>query len=214
MTIGFAAMVCTCLAVAASPRSLLAPAFLLLGISVGVPMSAVTLFIGREFPERCAPLLTFLNFSWSIGALAAPSLPRAFLCIIRTALRTSSSPSPLPSLLSRARSFSETDLNPRGLFPTLAATQRSTSSLFSPSLRSFRSALKTPSPHGCLPTPFACPPPDSSWPLPQPPSTGRDFFLLAASRLCSCCAPRLCVSSALPLRSDSCLRCFSNSRLP
>jgi MFS transporter, FHS family, glucose/mannose:H+ symporter len=72
MTIGFAAMVCTCLAVAASPRSLLAPAFLLLGISVGVPMSAVTLFTGRNFPERCAPLLTFLNFTWSIGALAAP----------------------------------------------------------------------------------------------------------------------------------------------
>ncbi len=72
ITIGFAAMVCTCLAVAACPRSLLAPAFLLLGISVGVPMSAVTLFVGRAYPARCAPLLTFLNFSWSIGALAAP----------------------------------------------------------------------------------------------------------------------------------------------
>jgi fucose permease len=72
ITIGFAAMVCTCLAVASCPRPLLAPVFLLLGISVGVPMSAVTLFTGRNFPERCAPLLTFLNFSWSIGALAAP----------------------------------------------------------------------------------------------------------------------------------------------
>jgi FHS family glucose/mannose:H+ symporter-like MFS transporter len=54
------------------PHYLLAPAFLLLGISVGVPMSAVTLFVGRAYPARCAPLLTFLNFSWSIGALAAP----------------------------------------------------------------------------------------------------------------------------------------------
>ena len=72
ITIGFAAMVCTCLSVAACPRSLLAPAFLFLGISVGVPMSAVTLFVGRAYPARCAPLLTFLNFSWSIGALAAP----------------------------------------------------------------------------------------------------------------------------------------------
>jgi FHS family glucose/mannose:H+ symporter-like MFS transporter len=79
MTIGFAAMVCTCLAVAASPRPLLAPAFLLLGISVGVPMSAVTLFTGRDFPERCAPLLTFLNFSWSIGALAAPLIAARIL---------------------------------------------------------------------------------------------------------------------------------------
>jgi fucose permease len=72
ITVGFAAMVCTCVTVAFCPRSLLAPAFLLLGISVGVPMSAVTLFVGRAYPERCAPLLTFLNFSWSIGALAAP----------------------------------------------------------------------------------------------------------------------------------------------
>ncbi|MGA9587305.1 MAG: MFS transporter [Terracidiphilus sp.] len=79
MTIGFAAMVCTCLAVAASPRSLLAPVFLLLGVSVGVPMSAVTLFAGRNFPERCAPLLTFLNFSWSIGALAAPLIAARIL---------------------------------------------------------------------------------------------------------------------------------------
>jgi MFS transporter, FHS family, glucose/mannose:H+ symporter len=72
ITIGFAAMVCTCLAVAACPGPLLAPVFLLLGISVGVPMSAVTLFVGRAYPDRCAPLLTFLNFSWSIGALGAP----------------------------------------------------------------------------------------------------------------------------------------------
>lgn len=79
MTVGFAAMVCTCLAVALSPRFLLAPAFLLLGISVGVPMSAVTLFTGRNFPERCAPLLTFLNFSWSIGALAAPLIAARIL---------------------------------------------------------------------------------------------------------------------------------------
>jgi fucose permease len=72
MALGFAGMVFTCLAVATSPRTLLQPVFLLLGISVGVPMSAVTLFTGRTFPERCAPLLTFLNFTWSLGALAAP----------------------------------------------------------------------------------------------------------------------------------------------
>jgi len=79
ITVGFAAMVCTCLAVAFSPRLLLAPVFLLLGISVGVPMSAVTLLTGRNFPERCAPLLTFLNFSWSIGALAAPLIAARIL---------------------------------------------------------------------------------------------------------------------------------------
>lgn len=79
MTFGFTAMIFTCLAVAASPRFLLAPVFLLLGISVGVPMSAVTLFVGRAYPDRCAPLLTFLNFSWSIGALAAPLIASRIL---------------------------------------------------------------------------------------------------------------------------------------
>ena len=79
MTLGFAAMVFTCLGVASSPRSLLAPVFFLLGISVGVPMSAVTLFVGRNFPERCAALLTFLNFSWSVGALAAPLIAAQIL---------------------------------------------------------------------------------------------------------------------------------------
>jgi fucose permease len=72
ITIGFAGMVCTCLAVAWSPPQLLVPVFFFLGVSVGIPMSAVTLFTGRTFPERCAAQLTFLNFSWSIGALAAP----------------------------------------------------------------------------------------------------------------------------------------------
>jgi len=72
MAIGFAGMAVACVAVALSPRALLEPLFFLLGISVGVPMSAVTLFTGRTFPDRCAPLLTILNFSWSIGALAAP----------------------------------------------------------------------------------------------------------------------------------------------
>lgn len=79
MTVGFAAMVCTCLAVAWSSRPLLEPVFLLLGISVGVPMSAVTLFTGRNYPERCAPLLTFLNFTWSVGALAAPLIAARIL---------------------------------------------------------------------------------------------------------------------------------------
>ena len=79
MALGFAGMVCTCLAVATSPRALLPAIFLLLGISVGVPMSAVTLFVGRTFPERCAPLLTFLNFTWSVGALGAPLIAARIL---------------------------------------------------------------------------------------------------------------------------------------
>lgn len=75
IAMGFAAIVfCGLfLATAGSLPSLLA-AFLLLGISVGVPMSAVSLYVGRAFPDRCAPMLTFLNFTWSLGALAAPLL--------------------------------------------------------------------------------------------------------------------------------------------
>ncbi|MBS1803368.1 MAG: MFS transporter [Acidobacteria bacterium] len=72
MSVGFVGMAVACVAVAFSPRAVLEPLFFLLGIGVGVPMSAVTLFTGRTFPDRCAPLLTILNFSWSIGALAAP----------------------------------------------------------------------------------------------------------------------------------------------
>ena len=73
ITIGFAAMVCTCFAVAACPRPLLAPAFLLLGISVGVPMSAVTLFVGRAL--SCTLRAAASRFSTSVGA-SAPSRPR------------------------------------------------------------------------------------------------------------------------------------------
>ena len=74
MALGFAAIVGCSLFVATASWPLLLVAFFLLGISVGVPMSAVSLFVGRAYPERCAPLLTFLNFTWSAGALAAPLL--------------------------------------------------------------------------------------------------------------------------------------------
>jgi fucose permease len=74
IALGFAAMAACCLGVAAAGLTFLPPLFLLLGISVGVPMSGVSLFAGRNFGERCAPTLTFLNFSWSAGALAAPLL--------------------------------------------------------------------------------------------------------------------------------------------
>jgi len=79
MAIGFLAIAACCIAVAAANGTVLPLVFFLLGISVGVPMSAVSLFVGRTFPERCAPLLTFLNFSWSIGALAAPLLAAQIL---------------------------------------------------------------------------------------------------------------------------------------
>jgi fucose permease len=79
MALGFLAMSACCVGVAAASQPFLPMAFLLLGVSVGVPMSAVTLFAGRTFPDRCAPILTFLNFSWSAGALLAPLLAAQIL---------------------------------------------------------------------------------------------------------------------------------------
>ena len=74
IAIGFFAMVVCSLAVAWAPWPLLPGAFLLLGITDGVPMSGVSLYIGRTFAASCAPTLTMLNFTWSAGALLAPLL--------------------------------------------------------------------------------------------------------------------------------------------
>lgn len=79
LTLGFAALVGACLAVALVNRSCLYPAFLLLGVCVGVPMTAVTMYTGQTFGARSAAPLTFLNFSWSAGALAAPLLAARLL---------------------------------------------------------------------------------------------------------------------------------------
>lgn len=74
MVLGYVAIAACCAGVAMVGHALLAPMYLLLGIGVGVPMSGGNLYVGRAFPERCAPMLTLLNFSWSAGALAAPLL--------------------------------------------------------------------------------------------------------------------------------------------
>ena len=79
IALGFLAMAACCLGVTVANRTWMPAVFLLLGIGVGVPMSGVSLFAGRNFPERCAPLLTFLNFSWSAGALVAPLLASRIL---------------------------------------------------------------------------------------------------------------------------------------
>lgn len=72
ITLGFLALTFVCLGVAVSNRTGLYPLFLLLGVCVGIPMSAVSMLAGRIFGSHSAAPLTFLNFSWSIGALIAP----------------------------------------------------------------------------------------------------------------------------------------------
>jgi FHS family glucose/mannose:H+ symporter-like MFS transporter len=51
------------------------------GVSVGVPMTAVSLFVGRNYVEGRAATLTLLNFSWSAGALLAPLLAARMLAV-------------------------------------------------------------------------------------------------------------------------------------
>lgn len=74
MVSGFLAVAAACIAIASAGGALLDPLFLVLGIGVGIPMSAVSMYAGRRFAERSAAPLTFLNFSWSAGALLAPLL--------------------------------------------------------------------------------------------------------------------------------------------
>lgn len=79
IVIGFAGMAACCAGIATTGRPLLLPMFFLLGICTGIPMTTVSLFAGRNFPERCAPILTILNFTWSAGALAAPLMAARIL---------------------------------------------------------------------------------------------------------------------------------------
>jgi MFS transporter, FHS family, glucose/mannose:H+ symporter len=79
LTIGFLGLTCVCVGVAVTNRTLVFPLFLLLGICVGMPMTAVSMLAGRRFGAQSAAPLTFLNFSWSAGALIAPLLAARLL---------------------------------------------------------------------------------------------------------------------------------------
>jgi len=79
LTLGFVALTGAAMAVASTNRIFLYPVFLLFGICVGIPMTAVSMHAGRTFGARAAAPLTFLNFSWSAGALLAPLLAARLL---------------------------------------------------------------------------------------------------------------------------------------
>jgi fucose permease len=74
MAIGFLVVMTACFGVSISGNTFLPPLFFILGIGVGIPMTAVSMFAGRRFADRSAAPLTLLNFSWSIGAFLAPLL--------------------------------------------------------------------------------------------------------------------------------------------
>lgn len=79
LALGFAGITATCLGVALASRALVLPLFLAMGICVGIAMSAVSMFAGRNYSGRSAATFTFLNFSWSVGALIAPLLAARLL---------------------------------------------------------------------------------------------------------------------------------------
>lgn len=72
LTVGFLALAVVCCAFAFSPASMIFPFAFLYGAAVSVPMTAVNLFAGRNFPERRAAALASLNFAWSLGAMTGP----------------------------------------------------------------------------------------------------------------------------------------------
>lgn len=79
LALGFAGITVACLGVALASRALVLPLFLAMGICVGIAMSAVSMFAGRNYTGRSAATFTFLNFSWSVGALIAPLLAARLL---------------------------------------------------------------------------------------------------------------------------------------
>jgi fucose permease len=81
LTLGCMAMAVGCFIFPWIPRPLLYPFVYLLGVSVGVPMTAVTLFAGRNYPVTRAATLTLLNFTWSAGAMLAPLLASHLLAV-------------------------------------------------------------------------------------------------------------------------------------
>jgi MFS transporter, FHS family, glucose/mannose:H+ symporter len=62
-------------------RPILYPFAFIFGVSVGVPMTAVSLFAGRNYTAHRAATLTALNFSWSLGALLAPLFAARLLAV-------------------------------------------------------------------------------------------------------------------------------------
>ena len=79
LALGFLALTLAGFGVAVTDRAFLYPAFFFFGICVGVPMTAVSMHVGHTFGARSAAPLTFLNFSWSAGALLAPLLAARLL---------------------------------------------------------------------------------------------------------------------------------------
>lgn len=78
---GLFAMTVGCCCFPWVPRPALYPFVFFFGISIGAPMTATSLFAGRNFPAHRASTLTMLNFTWSAGAMLAPLLAARLLAV-------------------------------------------------------------------------------------------------------------------------------------
>jgi fucose permease len=74
ITLGLVGLACSCTCFIWITRPLLYPCAFFFGVGTGAAMTGVSLFTGRNYPERRAATLTLLNFTWSLGAMLAPLL--------------------------------------------------------------------------------------------------------------------------------------------
>ena len=81
MVAGFALQGIAFLSLPWMPSALLLPAVFLAGLGTGAPMTAISLFLGRNFPQKRAARLTLFNLFWSVGALSAPLLAARLLTL-------------------------------------------------------------------------------------------------------------------------------------
>ncbi|HUB52622.1 MAG TPA: MFS transporter [Terracidiphilus sp.] len=81
MMIGLLALTASCFCFPWIPRSIIYPFAFFFGVSVGAPMTAVSLFAGRNYPAHRASVLTMLNFTWSAGAMLAPLIAARLLAV-------------------------------------------------------------------------------------------------------------------------------------
>lgn len=74
VVLGFASIAAGLVVLAAGHYLAALIAFVLIGIGVGLAVSAINVIFGTEYPDRRGSLLTKVNLSWGIGAVLAPQL--------------------------------------------------------------------------------------------------------------------------------------------
>lgn len=74
LVVGYAGIAAGLLAVAFGSYAVALGGFALLGVGLGLAITATNLLFGTEYPERRGALLTKANFWWGVGAVVCPTL--------------------------------------------------------------------------------------------------------------------------------------------